>query len=133
MKNCKTGKVSYKNSWVTNKPINAENAAHLATCGRTRWKIENEHNNVLKNRGYNLKHNFGHGKRHVNEVFFMLNLLAFQLHTILEFQDTDFQDARASVNRRDMFFYHLQAALRFALHENWRDFFVFVRTGERKL
>jgi hypothetical protein len=26
-----------------------------------------------------------------------------------------------------MFFYHMQAALRYALHETWRDFLLFVR------
>jgi hypothetical protein len=35
------------------------NVRLLAGYGRGRWKIENEHNNVLKNRGYNLEHNFG--------------------------------------------------------------------------
>jgi len=49
------------NSWVTDKAITDANVAHLAECGRARWKIENEHHNVLKNRGYNLEHNFGHG------------------------------------------------------------------------
>ncbi len=28
---------------------------------RARWKIENEGFNVLKTKGYNLEHNFGHG------------------------------------------------------------------------
>jgi hypothetical protein len=51
-------KPSYFNSWVTDKPITDMNVAYLAECGRARWKIENEHNNVLKNRGYNLEHNF---------------------------------------------------------------------------
>jgi hypothetical protein len=123
----KTGELVYRNSWVTDKEIGAGNAEHLAACGRARWKTGNEHNNVLKNRGYNLEHNFGHGKDHAAEMFFLLNLLAFQFHTLLELGDEEYRKTRASVGRRDMFFYHMQAALRYAVHETWRDFLRFVR------
>jgi hypothetical protein len=51
------GKRTYYNSWITDKTIDEGNAKHPADCGRARWKIENEHNNVLKNHGYNLEHN----------------------------------------------------------------------------
>ena len=127
IRNEQTGELVYKNSWVTNKEIGAENVEHLAVCGRTRWKIENEHNTVLKNRGYNLEHNFGHGKNHAAEMFFLLNLLAFQFHTLLELGDGEYRKARASVGRRDMFFYHIQAALRYGLHDSWEEFLLFVR------
>ena len=127
IKNEKTGKVSYTNSWVTDKEITTENVELLASCGRSRWKIENEDNNVLKNRGYNLEHNFGHGKKHSAEIFLLLNLLAFQFHTILELCDEDYRKARASFGRRDSYFQHMQAALRYALHQSWRDFLLFVR------
>ncbi|MHB9292777.1 putative ISNCY family transposase ISAtsp9 [Hollandina sp. SP2] len=109
IRNGKTGEVVYKNSWVTDKEINGENGEHLAGCGRTRgprarWKIEKEHNNVLKNRGYNLEHNVGHGKNHAAELCFLLNLLAFQFHRLLELGDEGYGKVRASVGRRDMFF-----------------------------
>jgi len=123
----KTGQTSYTNSWVTDKTVTADNVELLASCGRARWKIENEHNNVLKNRGYNLEHNFGHGKHHAAEIFLLLNLLAFQFHTILDLCDQDYQKARASLGRRDSYFHHMQAALRYAVHESWRDFLIFVR------
>jgi hypothetical protein len=112
---------------VTDKEITEENVERPAACARARWKIENEHTNVLKNRGYNLEHNFGHGKNHAGEVFFLLNLIAFPFHTILDLCDGDCQKARALSSRRDDFFYHLQAALRYALHETWRGFLIFAR------
>jgi hypothetical protein len=37
--------------------------------------------NVLKTNGYNLEHNFGHGKQTLASVLVTLNLLAFALHT----------------------------------------------------
>jgi hypothetical protein len=69
MKRGETGEVVYRNSRVTDKLVREENVEHLASCGRTRWKTGNGHNNVLKNRGYNLQHNFGHEKKHASEIF----------------------------------------------------------------
>ena len=43
--------------------------------------IENETFNVLKTNGYNLEHNFGHGKETLASVLVVLNLLAFAFHT----------------------------------------------------
>jgi hypothetical protein len=84
-------KRTFYNTWITNKIITGDNVAHLAACGRARWKIENEHNNVLKNHGYNLKHNFGHGKTYASEMYCLLNLLAFQMHSLLDINDEDYQ------------------------------------------
>ena len=57
-----TGKVTYRNSFVTDLPVFADTVAELVAAGRARWKIENESFNVLKTKGYNLEHNFGHGR-----------------------------------------------------------------------
>jgi hypothetical protein len=126
----KEKKVTYKNSWITNKEVTEENVEWIARCGRARWKIENEHNNVLKNQGYNLEHNFGHGKDHASEMFCLLNLLGFLYHGILGLADEEYQRARASVGRRTEFFNYVRAALRYALHESWESFLVFVRGEE---
>jgi hypothetical protein len=45
--------------------------------GRARWKVENETFNTLKNQGYHLAHNFGHGYRNLSVVLVMLMMLAF--------------------------------------------------------
>ena len=116
------GKRTFFNSWVTNKRITAENVKHLADCGRGRWKIEKEHTNVLKNSGYNLKHNFGHGENHGREVFCILNLPAFLFHTILGLCDEDYRRTRAGERRLEEFFNILRTALRLVLYESWRDF-----------
>ena len=50
-------------------PSHADTVAELAACGRARWKIENETFNVLKTNGYNLEHNFGHGKKTLASVW----------------------------------------------------------------
>jgi hypothetical protein len=124
------GKTTYKNSWITNKTVTEENVKLLASCGRARWKIENEHNNVLKNHGYNLEHNFGHGEQYASEVFCILNLLAFMFHTILDLCDEQYKRLRESVGRRDEFFNILRVALRFALHESWEAFLSFAQGSD---
>ena len=118
-------KQTFHNTWITNKTINDGNAAHLASCGRARWKIENEHNNVLKNHGYNLKHNFGHGKTYAGEMYCLLNLPAFQMHSILDINDEDYQKARASAGRRDEFFNELRFVMKFKLFESWQQLIIF--------
>ena len=55
----------------------------MAVCARARWKIENEHTNVLKHHGYHLEHNFGHGQKHACEIYAVLTLLAFQMQGVM--------------------------------------------------
>jgi hypothetical protein len=125
IENEEKGKITYKNSWITDKAISADKAGRLVTCGRALWKIENEHNNVLKNHGYNLKHNFGHGEQYAGMVFCLLNLPAFQFHAVLAICDGQYKKLRACIGRLDEFFNILRAALRFGLHESWEDFLLF--------
>jgi len=119
-------KRTFFNAWITDKTITADTVASLASCGRARWKIENEHNNVLKNHGYNLEHNFGHGKTHASELYCLLNLLAFQMHSILDLCDEDYRKARAISGRRDEFFNALRTLIRYQLFDSWQQFIVFV-------
>ena len=120
-------KPSYSNSWVTSKPITDLNVAYLAECGRARWKIENEHNNVLKNRGYNLEHNFGHGSSHAADIFFVLNLLALQFHTILEYCDVEYQLTYSAFPARVAFFEAVRVLIRRRYFASWPEFMRYVR------
>lgn len=52
-------------------------AERLMWGGRSRWKVENETFNTLKNQGYHLEHNYGHGYQHLSVVLAMLMMLAF--------------------------------------------------------
>jgi len=122
-------KRTFYNSWITNKTITMDNATHLASCGRARWKIENEHNNVLKNHGYNLDHNFGHGKKHASEIYCFLNFLAFQMHSLMDISDEEYQKARAYARRRDEFFNELRTIMRFKLFDTWQQLMVFFYSG----
>ena len=74
------GKRTYRNAWVSDFSVDEKNVEELARIGRCRWKIENETFNTLKNQGYHIEHNFGHGAKHLSFNFFLLNLLAFLMH-----------------------------------------------------
>jgi hypothetical protein len=80
----KDGQTTYHNSRVTSIAVDEGNVSALAEIGKCRWKIENETFNTLKNQGYHLEHNYGHGKKHLSFNFFLLNLLAFFMHQIFE-------------------------------------------------
>jgi hypothetical protein len=99
---------------------------NLVDCGRARWKIENEHNNILKHHGYNLEHNFGHGKEHTNEIFCLLNLLAFLFHGIQVLGEDEYRKAYTSFGRKDDFFWALRCETVRSFHENWHDLFLTV-------
>ena len=71
------GEVTKHFSWVTDLRVTRRSALHFVRGGRTRWKIENETINTLKNQGYHFEHNFGHGQKNLSVVFAMLMMLAF--------------------------------------------------------
>jgi hypothetical protein len=123
------GKVRYKNSFITDWQISADHVAGLVAAGRARWKIENESNNVLKNRGYHLEHNFGHGKKHLSSLLVTMNLLAFGLHTLLELSDESYQQIRATLGRRQRFFQHLEALTSYLHFESWERLMDFMMKG----
>ena len=113
--------VTYHNSWITDKAITVDNVKLIAECARARWKIENEYNNVLKHRGYNLKHNFGHGENHASEIFCLLNVYSYLIHGIQDIVDEDYRYARASFGRRDAFFWALRYEMSRYFHEDWHS------------
>lgn len=71
-------------SWVTNFPVTDINVFDLMRAGRSRWRIENETFNTLKNQGYHFEHNYGHGYKNLCSVFTMLMLLAFLVDQVQE-------------------------------------------------
>ena len=123
------GKILYRNAWITDWKITADTVAGLVAAGRARWKIENENNNVLKNRGYHLEHNFGHGKKHLASLLVTMNLLAFALHTLLELSDASYGLIRAAVGARRKFFQHLEAVTTYWHFESWERLMDFMMRG----
>jgi hypothetical protein len=59
-----------------------QRAEPLMRGGRSRWKIENETFNTLKNQGYHFERNYGHGCQNLSVVLAMLMMLAFLIDQI---------------------------------------------------
>jgi hypothetical protein len=123
------GKVLYKNAFASNHPITDTNVEAVVLAGRTRWKIENENNNTLKTKGYNLEHNFGHGKHHLSSLLATLNILALLFHTLLELLDEKYRLLRQHLPTRKTFFDDLRALTRYLYFESWDHLLTFMIQG----
>ena len=114
-------KITYRNSFITDLPVDGDNVEDLAAAGRARWKIENETFNTLKTKGYNLEHNFGHGKNNLSAVLATLNLIAFAIHRAAELADRTWKAAIEVAGARVAFFGNLRALTAYLLFPSWES------------
>ena len=96
-------------TWITDFTISKNNAFDLMRGGRSRWKIENETFNTLKNQGYHFEHNFGHGKNHLSVVFAMLMMLAFAVDQAQQLACQLFQAAWDKVGSKRLLWERMRA------------------------
>lgn len=94
-----TTKSQYYGKWITDLPITESTAKVIVDAGRARWKIENECFNTLKNHGYNIEHNYGHGADNLCYNFYNFTLLSFTMHQIHQLTDKLFQAMRVNFGR----------------------------------
>ncbi|MCG6202985.1 hypothetical protein KSO91_17470, partial [Psychromonas antarctica] len=118
LKNAK-GKITYTNSWVTDIEITANNVEMMSRAGRCRWKIENECFNTLKNQGYYLEHNYGHGQKNLSYNMYLLTLLAFYFHQIFELTDGVYQACRTSFGSKSHLWENFRATIRILVVDDW--------------
>ena len=79
-------------SFITSIPITRRNVEEIVRIGRSRWKIENETFNTLKNQGYHFRHNYGHGNSHLANTLSIIMLLAFVSDQIFQRTSKLFND-----------------------------------------
>lgn len=115
--------ITYHNSWVTNLTVDEGNIGDLVRIGRCRWKIENEVFNTLKNQGYHIEHNYGHGSMHLSFNFFLLNLLAFFMHQIFELTHTPYQQLRKKYGSKRNLWDHMRVFLSAFIFPDWETYF----------
>ena len=125
----KDGNIRRRYAFITDHRITRKNVIEIVEAGRARWKIENEHNNTLKTKGYNLEHNFGHGQEHLSNLLLSFNLLAFLFHTVLEFFDKRYALLRQTLRRRQTFFDDIKALTRYWCFEGWDELMLFMLRG----
>jgi len=109
--------------WVTDLTVTPETVREIARGGRTRWKIENETFNTLKNQGYHFEHNFGHGKKTLSNVLAGLMLLAFLIDQCLEAVNLDFQKIMKKMKQRTRLWHRIRSGFQWVHIETWDAFY----------
>jgi len=112
-------KASYTGSWITDFEVTESNVETLVRGARARWKIENECFNTLKNQGYNIEHNYGHGSENLCFNFLLLTLLAFFFHQIFEATDPLYQAAREKFGSKQFMWEKLRSYISTFIFSSW--------------
>lgn len=116
----------YHCAWATDFLLNEQLVVEVVASGRSRWKVENEGFNVLKNHGYQFEHNYGHGKKHLSTVVLTLLILAFLFHSVLDLSCLMYQAVRRELATRRTFFNDLRALTRYLYFTNWQQLLTFM-------
>lgn len=120
------GNVLYHNAFATSLALNERNVLEVVAAGRCRWKIENENNNTLKTKGYHFEHNYGHGQQHLSSLLASLILLAFLVHTVLEWMDDQYRLLRQKLPSRQRLFSDIRTLTSYLCFESWGDLMTFM-------
>jgi hypothetical protein len=135
MKTDKSGeeKIAYRNSWVTDITITSENITMLVRAGRCRWKSENEIFNVMKNHGYYMARNYGHGQKNLAFNFYLLTLLAFFFHQIAELTDKHYQACRKKFGSKRHLWEKLRSYIDLLVFATWESLLEFALAPKKGL
>ena len=120
------GNVLYHNSFATSLALDDRPVPEVVAAGRSRWKIENENNNTLKTKGYHFEHNYGHGQQYLSSMLASLIILAFLVHTVLEWMDDHYQLLRRKLPSRQRLFSDIRTLTRYLCFESWEALMTFM-------
>ena len=125
---CETSKSGRQQhfSWVTKLDITPDNVYEIMRAGRSRWRIENETFNTLKNQGYNFEHNYGHGYQNLCSVMTMLMMLAFLIDQVQQLCCKVYQQARKHVGRLSVLFEMFRSLIKLGVWVSWHDLYKFI-------
>jgi len=113
------GNVLYHNAFATSLALNDRNVLEVVAAGRCRWKIENENNHTLKTKGYHFEHNYGHGQHHLSSRLASLIILAFLVHTVLEWIDDQYRLLRQKLPSRQRLFSDIRTLTSYLCFDSW--------------
>jgi hypothetical protein len=119
-------------SWVTDFAITPENVYQIMRGGRTRWKVENETFNTLKNQGYNYEHNYGLGTKYLSMVFVTLMMLAFLVDQTQQLSCTLFQSVWKKVGTKKSLWETIRALFHCFLFDSMEMIYAAILYGFQK-
>jgi hypothetical protein len=112
-----------KFTWITRIKLTKANVYKVMRMARSRWKIENEAFNTLKNQDYNFEHNFGHGKEHLCTIFAYLMMLAFYVDQIQQSSCQYFKKILRELKTRLKFWESIRAVFKILPRMNMMQIF----------
>jgi hypothetical protein len=120
-------------TWVTKLPLTAGNVYDVMRVGRSRWKIENEMFNVMKNQGYNLEHSYGHGHKYLCSSMAMLAVLSFAIDQVKQLCCKIYQQARSKRSALSALFSKVRESMTDHAFEGWHEIYArVVKSGSRE-
>ena len=111
-------------SWITNIEMTKANVHKIEEIGRTRWKIENETFNTLKNQGYHFEHNYGHGEENLCTNFAYLMMLAFCIDQIQQSSCNYFKVIHTYLETRKKLWEVLRSVFKILPRKNMTELFI---------
>ena len=111
----------YTNTWVTNITLTEENVTKIMRGARSKWKIENETFNTLKTQGYNLEHNYGHGKQHLATNLACLTFTAFLIDQVEQLACGLFQRALDKRKSKKALWHAIRSLFDWFLIDTWDE------------
>lgn len=119
-------------SWVTKLAVDKNTVYEIMRAGRSRWRIENETFNTLKNQGYNFSHNYGHGYEQLCSVMTMLMMLAFLIDQIQQLCCHIYQKARQHVGARQVLFEKIRVLIEYGHWDSFKQLLIFIGEPENR-
>jgi len=119
----KCGNKIFHCSWISSELITRFNVVKLVSIARARWKSENEGFNSMKNQGYHLEHNYGHGKN-LSMNLYLLNVLAFGIHRLTEVASKLYNDCYRIWQSRAVIWQKLSDYFDIKLFHNWEEVWI---------
>lgn len=126
---CRDDAVVKRFSWVTDLDLSEKDLQLYQQAGRCRWRVENETFNTLKNQGYHLEHNYGHGSRNLTTVLALLMFLAFAVDQIQEACCELFVAAMNRTGRRVRLWESIRSHLRHFDFESFAELYTAIAAG----
>lgn len=108
-------------AWITDIKLTTTNIYDMMRGARSRWHIENETFNTLKNQGYEFEHNFGHGYKYLSTLFMMLMFLAFLIDQVQQAACYLFQSALSNSKMKIVLWTRMKGYLLDYIIESWSD------------
>lgn len=111
-----------KFSYITNIETTPTSIRMIVQGGRTRWKIENETFNTLKNQGYNLEHNYGHGNNNLSLNFINTMFLTFLLDQVQQASCQKFKRLLERMGTKRALWEKIRSIFDICIFEDWDNF-----------